>query len=83
MKNSNITSTHEFEEAGNIFDIVAIDDAHYLLAAWGGLLKTTKDYLLKHYFKKKRVDSLCHVTDSLYLVGFYPGKLEVWNEQTE
>jgi hypothetical protein len=50
MKNSNITSTHEFEEAGNIFDIVAIDDAHYLLAAWGGLLKTTKDYLLKHYY---------------------------------
>jgi hypothetical protein len=44
IKNSNITSTHKFEEAGVcISDIVAIDDTHYLLAAVGGLLKTTKD----------------------------------------
>jgi hypothetical protein len=45
MKNSNITSTHKFEEATavGICDIVAIDDTHYLLAAYRGLLKTTKD----------------------------------------
>ena len=43
MKNSNITSTHRFEEGGNIYDIVAIDYSHYLLAAYKGLLKTTKD----------------------------------------
>jgi hypothetical protein len=43
MKNSNITRTHEFQEGFNISDIVAIDDTHYLLAAFGGLLKTTKD----------------------------------------
>jgi len=44
MKNSNITSTHRFYEAGHhIHDIVAIDDTHYLLAADNGLLKTTKD----------------------------------------
>jgi hypothetical protein len=43
MENSNITSTHEFEEAFRIYDIVAIDDTHYFLAAEEGLLKTTKD----------------------------------------
>jgi hypothetical protein len=43
MKNSNITSTHVFIEGSNIWDIVAIDDTHYLLAAYKGLLKTTKD----------------------------------------
>ena len=43
IKNKNITSTHRFEEAGSITDIVAIDDTHYLLAALRGLLKTTKD----------------------------------------
>ena len=53
IKNSNITSTHIFKEASNcaINDIVAIDDTHYLLATdWGGLLKTTKDKLLKNYY---------------------------------
>jgi hypothetical protein len=43
LKNSNITSTHKFEEVSYIWDIVAIDDTHYLLAAGKGLLKTTKD----------------------------------------
>ena len=43
MKNSNITSTQLFKWAESIFDIVAIDDNHYLLAAFTGLLKATKD----------------------------------------
>ena len=43
MKNSNITSAHNFKEGSHIHDIVAIDDTHYLLAASRGLLKTTKD----------------------------------------
>jgi hypothetical protein len=44
IKNSNITNTHKFKEAGDgIYDIVAIDDTHYLVAADRGLLKTTKD----------------------------------------
>jgi hypothetical protein len=47
IKNSNITSTFKFYDAGHhISDIVAIDDTHYLLAAEWGLLKTTKDLLL-------------------------------------
>jgi hypothetical protein len=41
MKISNITSTHKFEEVGDITDILAKDDTHYLLAAELGLLKTT------------------------------------------
>ena len=83
MKNSNITSTHWFKEGFNIRDIVAIDDTHYLLAAWKGLLRTTKDKLLKHYYQGEEVRSICHATDSFYLLGFWnPGKLVVWNEQT-
>jgi hypothetical protein len=84
MKTSKITHTHKFTEAGyDIYDIIAIDDSHYLLAAIEGLLKTTKDQLINHYHKGKWVTSLCHVTHSLYLVGFYGNGLILWNEQTD
>jgi hypothetical protein len=44
IKNKIITSSHEFLEGYyHIYDIVAIDNTHYLLAASSGLLKTTKD----------------------------------------
>ena len=29
------------------------------------------------------VTCLCHITDTLYLVGFFSDKLRVWNEQNE
>ena len=45
-----ITSAHEFREVGRIHDMLAIDDTHCLLAAYGGLLKTTKDQLINHYY---------------------------------
>ena len=78
-----ISQTHKFTEGGlYINDIIAIDDIHYLLAARGGLLKTTNDQLIKNYYKGKEVKFLCHITGSLYLVGFY-GKVIVWNEQKE
>ena len=51
INNSNIISSHEFEEGRSIYDILAIDDTHYLLAADEGLLKTSKDQLIKHYFE--------------------------------
>jgi hypothetical protein len=54
-----------------------------LLAANKGLLKTTKDQLINHYYEGKTVKSLCHVTDSLYLVGFDYGGLILWNEKTD
>jgi hypothetical protein len=55
-----------------------------LVAAYEGLLKTTKDQLINHYHKGKVVRSLCHVTHSLYLVGLYEGDgLILWNEQTD
>jgi hypothetical protein len=83
MKTSSITHTHKFTEGGSIYDIIAIDDTHYLLAAYKGLLKTTKDQLINHYHKGKLVRSLCHVTHSLYLVGFRWDGLILWNEQTD
>ena len=54
-----------------------------MLAALNGLLKTTKDQLIKHYHKGKWVISLCRVTHSLYLVGFINDGLILWNEQTD
>jgi hypothetical protein len=83
MKTSTVTHTHKFTEGHNIRDIIAIDETHYLVAAWRGLLKTTKDQLINHYHKGKSVWSLCHVTHSLYLVGFYKHGLILWNEQTD
>jgi hypothetical protein len=85
MKTSTVTHTHKFTEGDDIRDIIAIDETHYLLAAYKGLLKTTKDQLINHYHKGKEVKSLCHVTHSLYLVGFFYGEdgLILWNEQTD
>ena len=45
-----ITSTHFFKEAYCIDDIIAIDETHYLLAGRNGLLKTTKDQIIKHNY---------------------------------
>ena len=50
INTSEITHIHQFTEANDINDIIAIDDTHYLLAAWRGLLKTTKHELIKHYY---------------------------------
>ena len=82
MKTSTITNTHYFTEGGSIYDIIAIDDTHYLLAADQGLLKTTKHQLINHYHKGDHYISLCHVTDSLYLLGLNWHGLILWNEQT-
>ena len=83
MNTSTIFHTHKFTVGDNIYDIIAIDDTHYLVAAFSGLLKTTKDQLINHYHKGKSVMSLCHVTHSLYLVGFCKDGLILWNEQTD
>jgi hypothetical protein len=45
-------------------------------------MKTTKDQLINHYHIWDTVTSLCHITDSVYLVGFLNFKLIVWNEKT-
>ena len=50
IETSNITHSHQFTEGSHIRDIIAIDDTHYLLAALEGLLNTTKDQLMKHYY---------------------------------
>ena len=84
LNNNTITSTHEFSEGSHIWDIAAIDDTHFLLAAKEGLLKTTKDQLLKHYHKGKLVDTICHIADSFYLLGLVnEQQLCVWNEHTD
>lgn len=45
-----ITSTHKFTEGGDIHDMLPRDDTQFLLATAQGLLRTTRDQVLKHYF---------------------------------
>jgi hypothetical protein len=65
IETSTFTSKHEFTEAYHIYDIIAIDETHYLLAADSGLFKTTKNQVINHYHFSKgfEVSSLCHITD--------------------
>ena len=79
-----ISSTHKFIEAGDIHDVLAINDTHFLLAAALGLLRTTKDQIVKHSFKGQTARALCPIADSLYLVGFVnENVIKLWNEQTD
>lgn len=72
MSSCKITHTHRFDLGIYAFyDIAAIDDTQYLLASDNGLLKTTKDHLLKHNFKWSTVISICALQDpQIYLLGF-------------
>ena len=83
IRSSNISSTQKFTEGNIINDIIAIDDSHYLLAGINGLLKTTKDQMINHYHKGKTVFSLCHLTGSIYLIGFKDDGLIVWDEDQD
>jgi hypothetical protein len=74
----NITQTQRFEEVGAIYDMLAIDATHFLLAGVLGLLKTTKKKLLRHYYPGWWVSSLCPIKHSLYLVGI-SNRLIVWD----
>jgi len=60
-----------------------MDNTHFLLAAYEGILKTSKDQLIKHYHKGDFVTSLSHVIDSIYLLGFFWNPLIVWNEEKD
>ena len=79
-----ITHTQEFKEVGRICDMIAIKDSEQLLlAGFKGLLKATKDKVIKHYFQGKPAISICNIGESLYLAGFYNSGLIVWNEKTD
>jgi Neuraminidase (sialidase) len=83
ISTSNITSSHKFTDGSEIRDIVAIDDTHFLLADVKGLLKTSKNQLIKHYHEGKSVRSLCQIIDRIYLVGFEDHGLIVWDEESD
>ena len=83
INTAKINNTHKFKEGYNIYDIIATDDTHYLLAASDGLLKTTNDQLIKNYYKGREVFSLCHITDSFYLLGFRNNGLIVWGQEKD
>ena len=43
----------------------------------------SRDPLIKHYYGGKDVRALCHIKDSIYLVGFNDYRMKVWDEQTD
>ena len=85
INNLEFSHTKQFEEIGHIMcDMIVIEDSHQLLMAGAkGLLKATKDQAIKHSFQGKFALSICHIIESLYLVGFMNYGLIVWNEQTD
>ena len=82
LSTNKITSTHEFSEGSVIYDICAVDDTNFLLAAHKGLLKIKNYKLLKYCSRGWLVRCICHIADSFYLLGTYDCVL-VWNEQTD
>ena len=83
MGTSSVTSTHSWIQAVGICDMVAIDDTFCMLAVRRGLLKAAYDQLIKHYHEGESVSSLCHLADSMYLVGFTYDGLVVWDEKKD
>jgi hypothetical protein len=83
IKASKITHTQSFAEVDSIYDIIAIDGSDYLLATEEGLFRTNKDKLINHYYKGKYLRSLCHITDSIYLLGFANDGLIVWDQEKD
>jgi len=72
-----------FEAIDSIKDMIAIEDSEQLFLAGWGLMKVTKDQIIEHYLLGKWVRSICHIADSLYLVGFKEDGLIVWNEESD
>ena len=57
MKTSTIAHTFKFTEADSrINDIIGIDETHYLLATYEGLLKTSKEQLINCFSRYKMVN---------------------------
>lgn len=82
---SKITHSHRFADLPYICDIVATaDDTQYLMRACQGILKVTRNQVIKEYYHRISINSLCQVTGSIYLVGLgNPSQLIVWDEQTD
>jgi hypothetical protein len=63
--------------------MIAIENSEQLLLAGWGLLKVTMDQIIEHYLVGKWVRSICHIAESLYLIGLHYDGLIVWNEDTD
>jgi hypothetical protein len=83
IKTSKIMGTHSFAPTGSINDMIAIDDTYYMLAVRRGLLKVAYEQVISYYLQGMSVDSLCHLDDSVYLVGFTHDGLVAWDEKKD
>lgn len=86
LKTRKITHKSEFDEGGEIIDMVAIDEERFMLATIKGLLKVTKDQVIYHYFRFKTVNSVCACDTSgfstRYLLGLRNQSLILWDDST-
>jgi hypothetical protein len=83
MKTFKITSTHNFTQTGGISDMIAIDGTYYMLAVRKGVLKAAYEQLINYYLQGMSVESLCHLADSIFLVGLTYYGLIAWNEKKD
>jgi hypothetical protein len=83
IKTSKITGTHSFAPTGSISDMIAIDDTYYMLAVRRGLLKVAYEQVINYCLQGMSVESLCHLADSVYLVGFTHDGLVAWDEKKD
>ena len=51
-----------------------------MLATKDGLCKTTREQMLAQWFKGEVTNTVCHLSDSMFLVAFKLNKLIVWDE---
>jgi hypothetical protein len=63
-------SSHRFEQGSHINEVLPIRlGSQYLLGTHKGILHTSRDTLVKHYFEGTKITALCQIKNSLYLVG--------------
>ena len=83
IPDSVITHTQHFLGIAFSDTLPITGGTEFLIAGDMGLLKTTWDLVLEHYFQEYYITSLCHVSGSRYLVGIYNYGLILWNELTD
>ncbi len=69
IENWSISHTHYFKETGDIVDIISIADNNFMIAAFRGIFKTTRDQVIKHCIKGQGFRTLAQINEKLYLIG--------------
>ena len=83
LKKKDFVSSHRFEQGSHINEVSQIIlGSQYLLGTSKGILHSSRDTLVKHYFEGTKITALCHIRNTLYLVGGRDN-LFVWDLQED